>query len=153
MFLTWPLSRNVSICNSVRPKFGIGRKYRSIWVSVSVSDWNQSSGFGRTLIYNSSSMYNCICILWKTTTISYLQNEPTLNMDWCILSTLGKKCYDHAKKVIYIYEKCFDDVLATSCYNPLAHRAKVAKSCYSFEGAREHSMLSRVPLLPLLFLL
>ena len=73
-------------------------------------------------------------------------------MDWCILSTLGKKCYDHAKKVIYIYEKCFDDVLATSCYNPLAHRAKVAKSCYSFEGAREHSMLNRVPLLPLLFL-
>lgn len=75
-----------------------------------------------------------------------------MNPHWCILSTLGKKCYDHAKKVIYIYEKCFDDVLATSCYNPLAHRAKVAKSCYSFEGTREHSMLSWVPLLPLLFL-
>ena len=30
--------------------YGIGRNYRTIWVSVSVSDLNQNSGFGRTLI-------------------------------------------------------------------------------------------------------
>ena len=30
--------------------YGIGRKYRPIWVSVSVSDLNQNSGFGRTLL-------------------------------------------------------------------------------------------------------
>ena len=29
--------------------YGIGRKYRPIWVSVSVSDLNQNSGLGRTL--------------------------------------------------------------------------------------------------------
>ena len=29
--------------------YGIGRKYRPIWVSVSVLDLNQNSGFGRTL--------------------------------------------------------------------------------------------------------
>ena len=29
--------------------YGIGRKYRPIWVSVSVSDLNQNRGFGRTL--------------------------------------------------------------------------------------------------------
>ena len=29
--------------------YGIGRKYRPIWVSVSVSGLNQNSGFGRTL--------------------------------------------------------------------------------------------------------
>ena len=31
--------------------YGIGRKYRPIRVSVSVSDRNQNSGFGRSLIY------------------------------------------------------------------------------------------------------
>ena len=30
--------------------YGIGRKYQPIWVSVSVSDGNQNSGFGRTLL-------------------------------------------------------------------------------------------------------
>ena len=30
--------------------YNIGRKYRPIWVSVSVSDLNQNSGFGRTLV-------------------------------------------------------------------------------------------------------
>ena len=29
--------------------YGIGRNYQPIWVSVSVSDRNQNSGFGRTL--------------------------------------------------------------------------------------------------------
>ena len=51
---------------------------------------------------------------------------------------------------IYLWKMlwwCF----ATSCYNPLAHRAKVAKSCYSFESAREHSKFSQVPLLAILF--
>ena len=42
--------------SSVRPKFGIGysigRKYRSIWVWVSVSDLNQNNGFGRTLVHS-----------------------------------------------------------------------------------------------------
>ena len=30
--------------------YGIGQKYLPIWVSVSVSDLNQNSGFGRTLL-------------------------------------------------------------------------------------------------------
>jgi hypothetical protein len=30
--------------------YGIGRKHQQIWISVSVLDLNQSSGFGRTLI-------------------------------------------------------------------------------------------------------
>ena len=30
--------------------YGISRKYQPIWVSVSVSDLNQNSGFGRTLL-------------------------------------------------------------------------------------------------------
>ena len=34
--------------------YGIGRKYNPIWVSVSVSDLNQNSGFGRTLICTES---------------------------------------------------------------------------------------------------
>ena len=29
--------------------YGIGRKYRPMWISVSVSDLNQNSGFSRTL--------------------------------------------------------------------------------------------------------
>ena len=29
--------------------YGIGRKYLPIWISVSVSNLNQNSGFGRTL--------------------------------------------------------------------------------------------------------
>ena len=30
--------------------YGVGQKYRPIWVSVLVSDLNQNSGFGRTLL-------------------------------------------------------------------------------------------------------
>jgi hypothetical protein len=30
--------------------YGINQKYLPIWVSVSVSDRNQNSGFGRTLL-------------------------------------------------------------------------------------------------------
>ena len=30
--------------------YSIGQKYQPIWVSVSVSDLNQNSGFGRTLL-------------------------------------------------------------------------------------------------------
>ena len=37
--------------------YGIGRKYRPIWVSVSVSDLDQNSGFGRTLIAGSWHLY------------------------------------------------------------------------------------------------
>ena len=29
--------------------YGIGRKYQPMWVSISVSDQNQNSGFGLTL--------------------------------------------------------------------------------------------------------
>ena len=32
--------------------YGIGRKYLPIWVSVSVSDRNQDSGFGRKLSHS-----------------------------------------------------------------------------------------------------
>ena len=35
--------------------YGIGRKYRPIWVSVLVSDLNKNSGFGHTLPVPSAS--------------------------------------------------------------------------------------------------
>ena len=45
----------VSVSVKVLAEFGIGysigRKYRPIWVSVSVSDENQNRGFGRTLMW------------------------------------------------------------------------------------------------------
>ena len=36
--------------------YGIGRKYRPIWVSVWILDLNQNSGFGRTLDVVHSTM-------------------------------------------------------------------------------------------------
>ena len=40
--------------------YGIGRKYRPIRVSVSVSDRNQNSGFGRSLRYSNTSSKNAL---------------------------------------------------------------------------------------------
>ena len=44
---------------SFRIGYGIGHKYLPIWVSVSVSDQNHNSGFGRTLI-----LYEIILLKW-----------------------------------------------------------------------------------------
>ena len=44
-----PLRCGLGIC------YSIGRKYRPMWVSVTVLDLNQNSGFGRTLEATASS--------------------------------------------------------------------------------------------------
>ena len=38
--------------------YGVGRNYRPIWVSVSVLDLNQNSGFGRTLPHWDFELYS-----------------------------------------------------------------------------------------------
>ena len=66
-----------NICNKILPlnygfgiDYGIGQKYLPIWVSVSVSDLNQNSGFGRTLIH---SPYHCYSTLMLLTLIGCQQ--------------------------------------------------------------------------------
>ena len=64
--------------------YGIGRKYRPIRVSVSVSDRNQNSGFGRSLLLTSVLKTPQLYCLWAhySTYLDDLNYDQVDDQQW-----------------------------------------------------------------------